>query len=59
MSIRRLMVLVRGLGPNSTVRERMAERHYLGSTVARETQSPQHSENVLGALFGFRPAQVH
>lgn len=55
LSLRRFMVLVRGLGPNSAVASRQAARHYLGGGAARMARTPAESESVLANFFG-RPA---
>lgn len=61
MTIRRFMVLVRGLGPNSATLVRHLGRGYIGSArggVVRETASRQESENVLAAMFGLPAKRV-
>lgn len=65
MTLRRFLVLVRGLGPHSATGISLAAaRGYLGGAgpvrrqPVRETSSVQESENVLAAMFGFRPAKV-
>ena len=56
LSLRRFMVLVRGLGPTSAVATRLAARHYMGGgRAARMTRTPAESESVLAGFFG-RPA---
>ena len=55
LSLRRFMVLVRGLGPHSAVASRQAARHYLGGGVARVAQTSAESEAALANFFG-RPA---
>lgn len=61
MTLRRFMVLVRGLGPNSATAIHHAARNYLGSARRQtvvETTSAQDSENALAAAFGFAPTKV-
>jgi hypothetical protein len=56
LTLRRFMVLVRGLGPNSAVANRQAARHYMGGgQAARVTRTPAESESVLAGFFD-RPA---
>lgn len=55
LTLRRFMVLVRGLGPTSAVTTRLASRQYLGGGVARLARTPAESESVLAGFFG-RPA---
>ncbi|HYM84382.1 MAG TPA: hypothetical protein VEY67_09555 [Candidatus Dormibacteraeota bacterium] len=55
LTLRRFMVLVRGLGPASAVASRQAARHYLGGGPSRMARTPQESEAALASFFG-RPA---
>ena len=52
LTLRRFMVLVRGLGPQSAVASRQAARHYLGRGAARMAQTPAESEAALAGFFG-------
>ena len=55
LTLRRFMVLVRGLGPGSAVAARQAARHYLGGAASRMARTPAESEAALAGFFG-RPA---
>ena len=56
LTLRRFMVLVRGLGPASAVANRQAARYGRGGEpAARVSRSPAESEAVLAGFFG-RPA---
>ena len=55
LTLRRFMVLVRGLGPGSAVAARQAARHYMGGAASRTARTPAESESVLAGFFG-RPA---
>jgi hypothetical protein len=55
LTLRRFMVLVRGLGPGSAVASRQAARHYLGGGPPRMARTPAESEAALAGFFG-RPA---
>ncbi len=56
ITLRRFLVLVRGLGPNSAVANREAARHgRSGEPGARLSRTPAESEAVLAGFFG-RPA---
>jgi hypothetical protein len=59
LTLRRFMVLVRGLGPQSAVASRQAARHYLGSGAARMARTPAESESVLAGFFGRPPGRVN
>lgn len=55
MSLRRFMVLVRGLGPNSATVTSLANRQYIGTPArspGRLSKSPEESEQALGSFFG-------
>jgi hypothetical protein len=56
MSLRRFMVLVRGLGPQSATVTYMSDRHSFGP---REVTDEQAAENALARMFHRKPAQVH
>ena len=55
LTLRRFMVLVRGLGPGSAVAARQAARQYLGGGPSRTARTPDESEAALAGFFG-RPA---
>jgi hypothetical protein len=56
LTLRRFMVLVRGLGPQSAVANREAARHGRSDeSGARVARTPAESEAVLAGFFG-RPA---
>jgi hypothetical protein len=55
LTLRRFMVLVRGLGPASAVANRGSARWSPGSGAARMARTPAESEAVLAGFFG-RPA---
>ncbi len=55
LTLRRFMVLVRGLGPGSAVAARQAARHYMGGGTTRLARTPAESEAALAGFFG-RPA---
>ena len=55
LTLRRFMVLVRGLGPGSAVAARQAARHYMGGGALRMARTPAESEAALAGFFG-RPA---
>ena len=59
LTLRRFMVLVRGLGPASAVASRQAARHYLGGGAARTARTPAESEAVLAGFFGRAPGRVN
>lgn len=59
LTLRRFMVLVRGLGPASAVATRLAARQYLGSGTARVTRTPAESEAALANFFGRPPGRVN
>lgn len=59
LTLRRFMVLVRGLGPASAVASRQAARHYLGRDAARTARTPAESEAVLAGFFGRPPGRVN
>jgi hypothetical protein len=59
LTLRRFMVLVRGLGPASAVASRQAARHYLGGGgAARMARTPAESEAALASFFGRPPRRV-
>ena len=57
MTVRRFMVLFRGLGPNSLTQTKLAAKRYIGGEYAPRTprapdaQTPEESERILGAMF--------
>jgi hypothetical protein len=55
LTLRRFMVLVRGLGPASAVASREAARPVPGGGALRMSRTPAESEAVLAGFFG-RPA---
>jgi hypothetical protein len=55
LTLRRFMVLVRGLGPLSAVANSEAARQAPGNRPARIARPPAESEAVLAGFFG-RPA---
>lgn len=59
LSLRRFMVLVRGLGPASAVASRQAARRYLGDGTARTARTPVESEAALAGFFGRSPGRVN
>jgi len=54
MSLRRFMVLVRGLGPNSATVVSLASRSYIGAPggQGRMARTPEESARALDAFFG-------
>ena len=59
LTLRRFMVLVRGLGPASAVASRQAARHYFGGGASRMTRTPAESEAALAGFFGRPPGRVN
>ena len=60
LTLRRFMVLVRGLGPGSAVAARQAARHYMGGSGASwMARTPAESESVLAGFFGRPPGRVN
>ena len=59
LTLRRFMVLVRGLGPGSAVAARHASRHYMGGGASRMARTPAESESVLAGFFGRPPGRVN
>lgn len=59
LTLRRFMVLVRGLGPGSAVAASHAARHYLGGGTGRMARTPAESETVLAGFFGRAPGRVN
>ena len=60
LTLRRFMVLVRGLGPASAVANREVARRSTGSSGAvRMTRTPVESESVLAGFFGRPPGRVN
>lgn len=57
MSLRRFMVLFRGLGPNSLTQTKLANARFIGGAYtpriprAPESQTPEQSERILDAMF--------
>jgi hypothetical protein len=59
LTLRRFMVLVRGLGPGSAVAARQAARHYMGGVASRMAGTPAESEAALAGFFGRPPGRVN
>ncbi len=60
LTLRRFMVLVRGLGPNSAVANRQTARSGRnGEAGPRVSRSPAESESVLAGFFGRPPGRVN
>jgi hypothetical protein len=60
LSLRRFMVLVRGLGPQSAVANREAARQGRdGEARSWVSRSPAESEAVLAGFFGRPPGRVN
>jgi hypothetical protein len=60
LTLRRFLVLVRGLGPNSAAATWQAARHGRGGeAAARVSRSPAESEAVLAGFFGRPPGRVN
>ena len=59
LTLRRFMVLVRGLGPASAVASRQAARHYLVGSPSLTARTPAESEAVLAGFFGRPPGRVN
>lgn len=57
MTLRRFMVLVRGLSPQSATWAHVAAARPFGA--AREIDNEQDAENALAKAFGRRPVLVH
>lgn len=61
MTCRRLMVLVRGLGPHSATMLSLYASRYIGPAAARpvapDSQTEDESERILGSMFA--GARVH
>jgi hypothetical protein len=55
LTLRRFMVLVRGLGPASAVANREAARRSPAASRVRMARNPAESESLLASFFG-RPA---
>jgi hypothetical protein len=58
LTLRRFLVLVRGLGPQSAVANREAARRRPGSDPSRVARTPAESEAVLASFFGRPPGRV-
>lgn len=58
LTLRRFMVLVRGLGPSSAVAAREAARYHLGARGPRMARTPTESEAALASFFGRPPGRV-
>jgi hypothetical protein len=52
MTLRRFLVLVRGLSPNSATAARLQERHDMGGTSVREVSTPAEARSALSTIFG-------
>ena len=60
LTLRRFMVLVRGLGPGSAVANRdLARRTASGSGGPRMARTPVESEAALAGFFGRPPGRVN
>jgi hypothetical protein len=59
ITLRRFLVLVRGLGPNSAVANRDAARRGSGGPAVRMARSPAESEAMLASFFGRPPGRVN
>jgi hypothetical protein len=59
ITLRRFLVLVRGLGPNSAVANREATRRSGTAPAVRLARSRQESEAVLASFFGRPPGRVN
>jgi len=60
LTLRRFMVLVRGLGPGSAVANRQAARYDVGgSGSSRMARTPAESESALATFFGRPPGRVN
>jgi hypothetical protein len=59
ITLRRFLVLVRGLGPNSAAATWQAARRDTGGPVVRMARSPAESEAVLAGFFGRAPGRVN
>lgn len=56
MTLRRFMVLFRGLGPNSATQVSLLATRYMGAGPARlprapDSQTTDESERILGSMF--------
>jgi hypothetical protein len=58
MTLRRFMVLVRGLGPNSATTTRLQARRYMGAQSVREVSTPEEARSALSAIFPPPKARV-
>lgn len=60
LTLRRFMVLVRGLGPHSAVATRLtARQHVGGGPITRMARTSQESEAFLAGFFGRPPGRVN
>ena len=60
LTLRRFMVLIRGLGPGSAVANRESARQTTsGSAAARMARTPAESEAALAGFFGRSPGRVN
>jgi hypothetical protein len=59
ITLRRFLVLVRGLGPHSAVANREAARRGATGPAVRMARSPAESEAVLAGFFGRPPGRVN
>jgi hypothetical protein len=58
LTLRRFMVLVRGLGPSSAVASRELARHTDARRGPRATRTPAESESLLASFFGRQAGRV-
>ena len=59
LTLRRFMVLVRGLGPGSAVAASHAARRDAAGAPARVARTPAESESLLATFFGRPPGRVN
>ena len=60
LTLRRFMVLIRGLGPSSAVANRESARRTTGGSAgARMARTPAESEAALAGFFGRPPGRVN
>jgi hypothetical protein len=59
LTLRRFMVLVRGLGPGSAVAARHAARRDTAGVPAPIARTPAESESLLATFFGRPPGRVN
>ena len=59
ITLRRFLVLVRGLGPASAAASWQAAQRDTGGPAVRLARSPAESEAVLAGFFGRAPGRVN